>query len=124
MDAAEKLRVPPDILSGIARTIVDTVIREHCGLRGWSLAALAVRTNRVHVVIVNPSVTPETIVQQLKQWATRRLRGQQLCGASDPVWARHASTRFLYEKGTVEKAVDYVLNHQDEARTGTARRSR
>jgi len=107
------LKHPPFVLLPLARTLVESVMREHCRIRAWQLLALAVRSNHVHVLIGVPSVEPEIIVKQLKEWGTRRLRSHRIAGPQQRVWADHASTEYLYEKGSVDSAMDYVLRMQD-----------
>lgn len=110
----ERMKDPPFTLSPIARQIVDKVMRDHCARRQWQLLALAVRSNHVHVVIGEPEPPPELIVQQLKMWGTRRLREHRIIGPSQRAWAEHASTRYLFEPGSVADKVHYVLFEQDE----------
>jgi REP element-mobilizing transposase RayT len=112
------MRHPPYILSRIARQLVDAVMREHCRRRQWDLRALAVRSNHVHVIIAGPSIEPEPIVKQLKEWATRKLRSHGLAGPRQHVWAAHASTIYLYEPGLLDAKVHYVRNMQDGSESG------
>src|SRR5690606_2597374 len=109
----ERLKHEPVVLSPIARQLVDKVMREHCERRQWRLLALAVRSNHVHVVIGEPEPPPELIVQQLKMWATRRLREHRIIGPAQRAWAEHASTLYLFEPGSVEEKIHYVLFEQN-----------
>lgn len=112
---------PPVVLSPAARQAVDRVMREHCVRRGWTLKALAVRSNHVHAVLLSRVgrreppvvVAPETIVKQLKEWGTRTLRRQRFIGPRVRPWTDHGSTIYLYEPGSLEAAIEYV-NTQDE----------
>jgi REP element-mobilizing transposase RayT len=108
----------PFVLSSMARLLVDAVIREHCRLRQWDLRALAVRSNHVHVVVARPSVGPEPIVKQLKDWGTRKLRSHRLAGPRQRVWADHASTLYLYEPGSLDDTTNYVLTMQERSTSG------
>ncbi len=103
-----KLTHEPVTLSIPMRDAVAGAIRAHCLKRGWTLAGLSVRTNHVHIVIVQPSIKPEPMVKQLKEWAPRYLRRANLVGSEQEVWSAHASTRYLYEHGSVERATEYV----------------
>lgn len=116
------LKHPPLVLDSVARILVDDVMREHCRVKGWTLLALAVRSNHVHIVIGEPPVAPEIMVQQLKQWATRKLRSHRIVGMQQRVWADHASTLYLFEPGSVEQKVRYVLDMQDEPPEGHGRK--
>ncbi|GJQ30788.1 MAG: hypothetical protein HBSAPP03_26720 [Phycisphaerae bacterium] len=116
-----QLKNPPVILSRTSRLLVDAIMREHCRIRNWNLRALAVRSNHVHVVIANPEVDPERIVKQLKEWGTRKLRSHRIVGPSDRVWADHASTIYLFEPGSLDAKVRYVLEMQDNPPEGHGR---
>lgn len=98
----------PMTLVPAARSAVGKAIRDHCIFRDWKLLAIGARSNHEHVVLGEPTVKPELILQQLKQWATRRLREAGLAEKDERIWADHGSTRYLYEKGGVEAAVHYV----------------
>jgi REP element-mobilizing transposase RayT len=107
---------PPLVLSQVARVLVDKVMREHCRIRSWDLRALAVRSNHVHVVIAAPAIEPEPIVKQLKEWGTRTLQSHRIIGMRQLAWADHGSTIYLYEAGSLEKAIAYVLEAQNAPR--------
>src|SRR5688500_14303497 len=49
--ARERMAEAPVILTEAQRQIVEQTIRDHCRIRGWTLHALNVRTNHVHVVV-------------------------------------------------------------------------
>jgi REP element-mobilizing transposase RayT len=100
---------------------VDKVMRDHCRIRDWSLRALAVRSNHVHAVIGGPTVEPEIIVKQLKEWGTRKLRSHRIAGAQRQVWADHGSTIYLFEPGSLEDAINYVLTMQNDPAPGHGR---
>ena len=69
----DELKSDPVTLSCEARCLVDRVIRKHCVFREWTIHALYVRTNHVHLVVSAP-VPPEKIMGECKAWASRRLR--------------------------------------------------
>ena len=103
-------------LDTAARRLVTRIITEHCERRDWELLACNVRTNHVHVVVVNPDVRPETIMGQLKAWTSRRLREGGHLKAGSHVWTRGGSTRYIWERRSIAPAVDYVLEGQDVRR--------
>ena len=80
--ARESLKGEPTLLSLEQRAIVESAIRAHCRIKGWTLHAVNVRTNHVHVVVTADGVPPELVVQQFKAWASRHLGKQRL-------WTRH-----------------------------------
>jgi len=110
-------RDPPFVLDVSAREVVDQIIREHCGLRGWTLHACNVRSNHVHVVVSARS-RPEEIMRQLKSWATRALRSKALDRGHRRLWTTHGSTRYVWNADDIPAAVHYVLNEQDRYRRG------
>lgn len=44
---------------------------------------------------------------------TRKLRSHGIVGGSQRVWAEHASTIYLFERGSLEAKVEYVTKMQD-----------
>lgn len=105
------LKHPPVTLSSRGRQVVEVAIREHASVKSWTIRALNVRTNHVHVVI-SGDATPERMLDQLKAWATRTLRTSGAIERDGPVWTVHGSTRYLWNERDVAEAVDYVLNRQ------------
>ena len=105
-----RMPVPPVVLDERQRHLVDTAIRERCSHAGWVLLALNVRTNHVHAVVA-ATEPPEQVMASLKAWATRKLRE----GRSAPAkpWARHGSTRYLWDELGLENACTYVTDLQD-----------
>jgi REP element-mobilizing transposase RayT len=101
------------ILTTKQRQIVETAIRETCKHRGHLLRAANVRTNHAHVV-TSAAVVPEKIVNDLKAFATRRLREEGEFGSNQKIWARGSSRRNLWKPRSVEAAVEYVLYSQGD----------
>jgi REP element-mobilizing transposase RayT len=92
------------------RAAVQFAIEETSGQRDWSLHAVAVRTNHVHVVVAAP-VPPERVLTAFKANATRVMRERALFGTS-PGWTRHGSTRYLWTEQAVADACRYVEEGQ------------
>lgn len=107
------MKQQPIILTPEHRLIVDASIKETCNFRGYRPFAVNVRTNHAHAVI-SASVKPEKIVNDLKAYATRRLREAGEIPGSLKIWARGASTRYLWKPKFVAAAVDYVLYSQGD----------
>ncbi|HVQ56673.1 MAG TPA: transposase [Pyrinomonadaceae bacterium] len=103
----------PVILSDRQRELVSDSIEEVCAFRGYDLRALNVRTNHAHVV-VSKSVKPEKILNDLKAYATRKLRGEKAVASDQKVWSRHGSTRYLWKPKQVQSAIEYVLYGQGD----------
>lgn len=100
------------ILNTEQRKCVEAAIKEVCDFRNYLLRALNVRTNHGHAVL-SAAVKPEKIVNDLKAYATRRLRAERLCTSSEKIWSRGASTRYLWKPRHVEGAIDYVKYCQE-----------
>ncbi len=96
-----------------ARNAVLDSVLEACLFRKWELLAAHVRTTHFHVVI-QASVEPEKILLTLKAYATRKLRQTNSGFEIEPLWARHGSTRYLWEPHQIEAAVHYVIHEQGE----------
>jgi len=93
-------------------TVLDTLC-EVCLHRGWKLWAAHVRTNHVHAV-VEAEVRPEKIMQDFKSYASRNLNGLGIDEPDRKRWARHGSTRWLWEDDDFQKAIVYVVSGQGE----------
>ncbi len=110
---AERLKHGPVLLDAPHRTVVHQAIVDVVQHRGWTLQALNVRTNHVHVV-VSADQTPERVMNVLKSWATRRMVEAGVLPAGQKAWARHGSTRYLWKPDQVEGACCYVVERQGE----------
>ena len=109
----ERLKSAPLLLDAKSRTLVEAAIREVCEFRSWALAALSVRTNHVHTV--NAANAPSgKILNDLKAYATRRLRENGCWNFAHSPWVDKGSRRMLWTEERVATAVDYVLNRQGE----------
>ncbi len=100
------------------RLIVNNVVEEHCRLRNWYLHARNCRTNHCHVVVTAQDYNGEQVRDQLKSWATRRLKENQLQLAPEiPVrdhwWSRQGSVRHLFDDASLEAAIQYTVEAQD-----------
>ena len=109
-----RLNTTPQTLNHDGRLIVEQTIRDHCGLRNWTLWAINVRTNHVHVIVAAGDVLPMNVMGQLKSWSTRRLREADLVDASQRIWTKGGSSRFLWDDDSVARATQYVVDGQGE----------
>jgi REP element-mobilizing transposase RayT len=103
------LKDAPVTLDALQRCLVLDAILRHCDVREWILHAAHVRTNHVHVVLW-AGVPPEEAMAQLKRYASRSLN--QASGRRRRWWARHGSTRYLWDERQIAGAVDYVVHEQ------------
>jgi REP element-mobilizing transposase RayT len=98
-------------MSDAMREVVREVVAEVASERGWKVWAVNVRREHVHVVVTAAGVSPERVMNDLKAYATRRLRERGLADAGK-VWSRHGSTRYLWSEREIEGAVHYVVEVQ------------
>lgn len=108
----EAMRDPEFVLTAKAREVVDASIRRTCQVRGWTLHAVNVRSNHVHVV-VSSGDTAEKTMNDLKAWATRALRESGLAAKEQTLWTRKGSRHRLFTAAAVANAVHYTLHEQD-----------
>jgi REP element-mobilizing transposase RayT len=101
----------PFELSPSLRLTADRCLREACKFRDWTLLALNVRTNHVHVVVATGG-SSKGLIETLKARVTRVLREEGVVAPEQKVWARGGSARLLWDEEGVAAAVDYVLNRQ------------
>jgi REP element-mobilizing transposase RayT len=106
------LRHEPVTLDDTARRIVHETILEHARIRQWEVRAVNVRTNHVHVVVQCGEVHPRKVIQQFKDWATRRLRAAGVVDQDTHVWTDGGSGRFLWDERSIANAIDYVMEYQ------------
>ena len=108
-----QMKHPAPVLDASLRWVVETSIRDECHHRDWMLQALAVRSNHVHIVVSAPDA-PERVMNVFKSWATRRLREANLVSRDLRLWARHGSTRCLWNDASVAAACRYVAEGQGD----------
>ena len=104
-----RLAEPIYALDNARRWVVLAAIRQVCMHRKWLLIAAHVRMTHVHVV-VSADIVPEVPMQAFKAYASRSLGEGEI--ATRRRWARHGSTRYLWQKEDVAGAVRYVVDGQ------------
>jgi REP element-mobilizing transposase RayT len=104
----------PYLLDRESRAVVLKSLQEVCTYRRWNLLAAHVRTNYVHVV-VEAEAPPEKIMNDFKAYASRGLNRLLPEGPAPIRWARHGSTRWLFQDHDVLDAIRYVVDEQGEA---------
>lgn len=106
------LRSDPLLLNAARRRTVELAVREVCEIRRWSLDAINIRTNHLHVVA---SGAPSKTARRLfKSYATRNLKTKGLWAYSHSPWAGKGSRRLLWNEQSVQNAIDYVLYGQGD----------
>jgi REP element-mobilizing transposase RayT len=110
---AELMDQAPYCLDQLRRDAVLEAIQEVCVHRSWSLLAAHVRSNHVHTVVA-AEVPPERVMGDFKAYASRRLNRMSLDEPNRKRWARHGSTRRLWQPQHVSAAIQYVVTEQGE----------
>ena len=70
----QSLRHEPVTLNAARRRSVEKAVRDLCEKRGWTLLAINIRTNHVHVVIAVGAKRPTNALIAIKANATRQMR--------------------------------------------------
>ena len=105
---------PPYLMDERCRQAVLAAIVDRCAQQRWELLAAHVRTNHVHLV-VEGETRPERIMNDLKSYASLCLNQMESDEPERKRWARHGSTRWLWEPENVTAAIQYVIDEQGEA---------
>tara|TARA_R110000782_G_scaffold19140_5_gene52240 strand:+ start:7122 stop:7619 length:498 start_codon:yes stop_codon:yes gene_type:complete len=109
--SSNRLASDPFVLTDQARVLVDAAIKEHAAHRQWTVLALNVRSNHVHLVLKTDQ-PPERVMTGMKAWSTRALREHGLVECDRKVWTRHGSTRHLHTQESLRRAIQYVEEWQ------------
>jgi REP element-mobilizing transposase RayT len=84
---------------------------ETAGYRGWSLLAMAIMANHVHLVVgVNHDPDPEVLLRDFKSYGSRCLNKMVGKPPSGTWWTASGSRRKLSDDRAVQGAVRYVRN--------------
>jgi hypothetical protein len=105
------LKHAPFTMDADCRKIVLETICTHCALKKWTLFAVHVRSNHVHVVAAS-NVPPGKVLADLKAWCTRRLR-QSGCDQMK-FWTKHGSTLYIFNHVNLREKVRYTAFEQGE----------
>ncbi len=110
---ARLIRAPVK-LDAKRRRAIEKAIVETCEKRGWTLLALNVRTNHVHIVVSIGLKKASIALNAFKANATRVMREDGFWSSSRTPWADKGSERWLWTEKHVYDAVNYVLNGQGD----------
>ena len=103
----------PYSMNSLQRKAVLGAVMEICLYRGWSLLAIHVRSQHVHLVVAGEDA-PEKIMEDAKKYASRALNRAVKDSNNRRRWARHGSTRYLWKPDAVGAAIHYVVREQGE----------
>jgi hypothetical protein len=67
------------------------------------------------VVVVGAAEKPESVMNTLKAYASRKLNESGLEASDRRRWSRHGSTRYLWSREQVQDAVSYVADGQGKS---------
>jgi REP element-mobilizing transposase RayT len=104
----------PFRLDADARRVVHDAIVALADRRGWSLHALNVRTNHVHVLAACYPATGDQALVACKAAATAALRQAGLVGPERRIWTTGGSRRYVRDWEGLERAIVYVRDMQGE----------
>lgn len=104
---------PPYELDHPRREAVLEAILNRSRTSDWNVLATHVRSNHVHVIIKG-AAKPEFLMTQLKSAASRHLNRLAFDDPARKRWARHGSTRRLWDRQSVLRALAYVMDEQGE----------
>jgi REP element-mobilizing transposase RayT len=101
------------VLDEQRREVVLRSCRQSCEFRGWWLFAAHIRSNHVHTVL-QAGEEPERVLNDLKAYASRALTKAGFDVSDRRRWARHGSTRYLWNEEQLRAAINYVVREQGE----------
>ena len=111
--ARRSLKCPPIYLTREQADLLLTQFRETAAYRGWTLLAVAVMGNHVHLVVGVPGdPDPETLLRDFKSYGSRTLNRHCGTPASGTWWTTSGSKRKLPHDEAVLSATDYVVRKQ------------
>jgi REP element-mobilizing transposase RayT len=113
--ARDLMSETPVILDPPMRGIADEAIRQACHEFRWTIRALEVRSNHVHIVVTANDAGPGKVMGVLKVRATQALNAVEAGRQRDRWWTKDGSKRVLNSPASVAVAIRYV-EEQDEPR--------
>ena len=108
-ESRARMNGDPVSLSPEQRAVVEQAIRDVAGCYEWTIHAIAVQSNHVHVVIT-AFREGEGLRDALKAVASRALN--KSFGKRE-WWAEKGSAKYLWERRYFENACDYVRDQRD-----------
>ncbi len=106
------MKEPPFVLNASQRQRVDAVCRKHAEIRNWTLHAISVRSNHVHLT-VSAAKDPKLVRDQFKSNATRVLREPPDAIHQEHIWTRGGDIEFIDREVDLEQVMTYIMEAQD-----------
>jgi len=110
---SDDLAETPYHLDPTRRQVTLHAVCEIARRKGWTLHAVHVRSNHVHIVVTAEG-PPERVMNDFKTAASRYLNKAFLHERERKRWTRHGSTRYLWTEEIIAEKVHYVLHGQGE----------
>ena len=112
--ALAKAGGPPVLLTSSQAEEVVRQFHETAVYRGWTLLAVAVMANHVHLVVgVDGDPEPDTLLRDFKSYASRRLNRVYGVRVGGTWWTEGGSRRKLPDDAAVRAAVAYVERQEN-----------
>lgn len=111
--AQSLLKGPPILFGNRHASVLARQFRETAAYRDWSLLALAVMPNHIHlVVVVQSNRDPRRILIDFKAYGSRALNREFGKPSAGTWWTTNGSKRLLQDERAVHEAANYVLHKQ------------
>lgn len=112
--ARKSLKDHPVSLTAQQAAVLLQQFRETADVRGWSLLAVAIMANHVHVVVgVSGDPDPADVLRDLKSYGSRALNRHGRRPASSTWWTASGSKRKLPDEASVLAAIEYVRRQKN-----------
>jgi hypothetical protein len=109
----QRMKASPVALDASDATAMVAQYQETAQVRGWTLQAASVMVNHTHVVVsVCGDPDPDSILETLKSWATRKLKKLRPLPANGSFWTAKGSTRKLPNNEALQHGVIYTVKKQ------------
>ncbi|MCA9084862.1 MAG: transposase [Planctomycetaceae bacterium] len=109
----ERMKGPPVRIGGDHATALLAQFEETAGIRNWSLMAVSIMAQHVHIVVGVPGdPDPERLLNDFKRYGTQRLNRSWSTPASGRWWTRNGSKRKLKDDDAVLVGVKYTIDQE------------
>jgi REP element-mobilizing transposase RayT len=110
----ESLKCPPIYLASVHADLLLPHFRETAAYRGWTLFAVAIMANHVHIVVGVPGdPDPSDILGDFKSYGSRPLNRRWGKPASGTWWTEGGSKRKKTDQAARLEAVRYVRDQEN-----------
>jgi REP element-mobilizing transposase RayT len=118
--ARSVMRAEPVILEPAHAAEVFSQLRETASVRGWSLLAIAILANHLHLVVqVTGDPGGAALLRDFKSYASRRLNRTFGTPPGGSWWSESGSRRILRRSANVVAAIEYVRSQSGAVDLGS-----